>query len=169
MEMKHMGAFLQTLRKERNWTQEQLGEQLHVSAKTISRWETGMYMPPVEMLLSMSELYGLSMNELVAGERQTPDTLPRVADANLAAALQENAAFKLQDKRQYWRQKWLREHRWTLVVLIAVHCLLQIVALRMDRLEINALLALLLIAAVLYLCNRRDDYVEHHLFDEMLE
>lgn len=169
MDMKRMGVFLQTLRKERGWTQEQLGEQLHVCAKTISRWETGTYMPPADMLLTLSELYGLSMNELVSGERQTPETLPRAADANLAAALQENAAFQLQEKRNYWRQKWLHDHRWTLVILIAVHGLLQVAALRLDRVEINAVLALILIAAVLVLRNRREGYVEHHLFDELLQ
>ena len=47
MDMSKMGAFLQTLRREQGLTQEQLGEKLHISGKTISRWETGTYMPPV--------------------------------------------------------------------------------------------------------------------------
>ena len=45
MDMTKMGTFLQTLRKEQGLTQEQLGEKLHISSKTISRWETGTYMP----------------------------------------------------------------------------------------------------------------------------
>lgn len=38
MDMTKMGAFLQELRKEKGLTQEQLGEMLHISGKTISRW-----------------------------------------------------------------------------------------------------------------------------------
>ena len=42
MDMMKMGAFLQELCREHSLTQEQLGEKLHVSSKTISRWETGV-------------------------------------------------------------------------------------------------------------------------------
>ena len=90
---------IKRLRIEKNMTQEQLGEKLHISSKTISRWETGTYMPPVEMLLALSELYGVSMNELVAGERLTPETLPQAAEKNLATALQSNPLFQLQERR----------------------------------------------------------------------
>ena len=56
MDMTKMGAFLQQLRREHCLTQEQLGEKLSVSGKTISRWETGAYMPPVEMLMAVHPL-----------------------------------------------------------------------------------------------------------------
>lgn len=42
MDMAKMGVFLQQLRREHGLTQEQLGERLRVSSKTISRWETGV-------------------------------------------------------------------------------------------------------------------------------
>ncbi len=42
MDAKKMGAFLRTLRKEKGLTQEQLAEVLHVSGRTVSRWETGV-------------------------------------------------------------------------------------------------------------------------------
>ena len=50
MDMVQMGSFLAELRKEKNLTQAELGDKLGVTNKTISRWETGNYMPPVEML-----------------------------------------------------------------------------------------------------------------------
>ena len=50
MNMAKMGSFLAELRKEHNLTQADLEEKLGVTNKTISRWETGNYMPPVEML-----------------------------------------------------------------------------------------------------------------------
>ena len=48
MDMVKIGKFLAELRKGHNLTQEELGEKLGVTNKTISRWETGTYMPPVE-------------------------------------------------------------------------------------------------------------------------
>ena len=41
MEQQRVGSFLKELRKEKNLTQEQLAEQLNVSGRTVSRWETG--------------------------------------------------------------------------------------------------------------------------------
>ena len=62
MDMVKMGSFLAELRKERNLTQAELGEKLGVTNKTISRWETGNYMPSVEMLEELSTMYGMTIN-----------------------------------------------------------------------------------------------------------
>ena len=50
MDMVKIGQFLSELRRGQGLTQEQLGEELGVTNKTVSRWETGTYLPPVEML-----------------------------------------------------------------------------------------------------------------------
>ncbi len=62
MDMKKIGAFLKELRNEKGMTQEQLGERIGVSNKTISRWETGNYMPPVDCLSILSDIYNISIN-----------------------------------------------------------------------------------------------------------
>ena len=169
MDMSKMGSFLQVLRKEQGLTQEQLGEKLHISGKTISRWETGTYMPPVEMLLALSELYGVSMNELVAGERLTPEELPVKAEENLTAVMKDNAAFQLEERRDYWREKWLTDHRWTLALLVGVFAAASLLFLTLDLLNPVVFMALLSMGLAVFLRNRRDDYVEHHLYDDMLE
>ena len=66
MDMTRIGAFLAELRKENDLTQEELGESLGVSNKTVSRWETGTYLPPVEMLQRLSERYSVSINEILS-------------------------------------------------------------------------------------------------------
>ena len=71
MNMIQVGKFIATLRKEHDFTQEQLGEELGVTNKTISRWETGVYLPPVDTLLKMSEIFGVSINEMLSGKRLT--------------------------------------------------------------------------------------------------
>lgn len=69
MDMQKIGAFLTQLRKEQKLTQEALGEKIGVTNKTVSRWENGNYLPPVEMLQILSRLYGVSINEILSGER----------------------------------------------------------------------------------------------------
>ena len=166
MDMTKMGTFLQTLRREQGLTQEQLGEKLHISSKTISRWETGTYMPPVEMLLALSELYGVSMNELVAGERLTPEELPVKAEENLTAVIKDNAAFQLEERKNYWREKWLTDHRWTLALLVGVFTSATLFFLTQDMIMPVIFMSILSMGLAVFLRNRRDGYVEHHLYDE---
>ena len=71
MDQKRIGNFLKELRKEKNITQEQLAEQLNVSGRTVSRWETGNNMPDISLLVEISELYEVSIPEIINGERKS--------------------------------------------------------------------------------------------------
>lgn len=71
MDQKQIGSFLKELRKEKNITQEQLAEQLNVSGRTVSRWETGNNMPDISLLVEISELYDVSIPEIINGERKS--------------------------------------------------------------------------------------------------
>ena len=68
MDLLSIGNFIAQLRKQNGLTQEQLGEQIGVTNKTVSRWETGVYMPPADALMKMSELFGVTVNELLSGK-----------------------------------------------------------------------------------------------------
>ena len=87
MDMLKMGSFLAVLRKEHKLTQAELGEKIGVTNKTISRWETGNYMPPVEMLEALSDLYGLTINELLSGRRLTTEEYKEMAESNIRETL----------------------------------------------------------------------------------
>ena len=50
MDTVKMGKFLKELRKEKGLTQEQLGEKIGVTNKTVSRWENGNYFPPKHLI-----------------------------------------------------------------------------------------------------------------------
>lgn len=89
MDTKKVGAFLKHLRKEKNMTQEQLGERIGVTNKTVSRWETGNYMPPVECLELLSDIYQISINEILAGERLADEKIKEIADENITSVLGE--------------------------------------------------------------------------------
>ena len=69
MDTKKIGAFLKQCRKEKNLTQEQLAEKFEVSARTVSRWETGINMPDLSILVQLAEYYDVEMRELLDGER----------------------------------------------------------------------------------------------------
>ena len=71
MDQKKIGAFMKELRKEKGLTQEQAAEQLSVSNRTVSRWETGTNMPDISLLLEIAELYDVSIPELIDGERKS--------------------------------------------------------------------------------------------------
>ena len=64
-----MGCMLRSLRKEKGLTQEQLAEHFGVSNRTISRWENGINMPDISVLVEIAEFYEVGILELIEGER----------------------------------------------------------------------------------------------------
>ena len=71
MEQQKVGSFLKELRKEQNLTQEQFAEQLGVSGRSVSRWETGINMPDISLLVEIAEFYDISISEIIDGERRS--------------------------------------------------------------------------------------------------
>ena len=69
MDLDKIGKFIALNRKNNGLTQEQLAEKLGVTNKTISRWETGKYMPDLSLLKPLSEELGVTLNELLSGEK----------------------------------------------------------------------------------------------------
>lgn len=59
------------LRKQRGWSQEELGYKLDVSRQTISKWENGESTPELSKLMKMCKLYDISMDELVSGKKES--------------------------------------------------------------------------------------------------
>ena len=119
MDQIKIGKFIAALRKEKNMTQERLGEKLGVTNKTVSRWENGNYMPDVEMLSLLSKEFGVTINELISGERLGTEDYKQIADNNLVTAL-KNSTFTLKEKIVFFKKKWLREHIATIVLCVVV-------------------------------------------------
>ena len=69
MDQVKIGKFIAELRKEKNMTQQQLGDKIGVSFKTISKWENGRGMPDLSSLKPLSESLDISINELLSGEK----------------------------------------------------------------------------------------------------
>ena len=69
MDLEKIGKFIASNRKNKGLTQDQLAEKLGVTNKTISRWETGKYMPDLSLLKPLSDELEISLNELLSGEQ----------------------------------------------------------------------------------------------------
>ena len=83
MDQKKTGAFLQSLRKERELTQEELAEKFSVTSRTVSRWETGKNMPDISLLTDIADFYEVDVREIIDGERKSEtmdEELKEVAD-----------------------------------------------------------------------------------------
>lgn len=66
-----IGLFLQSLRKEKGITQNELAEYFGISNKTVSRWECGDALPEIPLLKGIAEYYGVTVDEILNGERNS--------------------------------------------------------------------------------------------------
>lgn len=69
MSKNSIGEFIAVLRKSNGYTQQEVADRLGVSNKTVSSWETGASCPDIAMLPAIAELFGVTCDELLRGER----------------------------------------------------------------------------------------------------
>jgi len=80
MDLEKVGKLISETRKAKGLTQQELGEKLFVSSKTISKWEQGRGFPSPECLLPLSESLGLSVNEILLGTKIPKEKQEQVAN-----------------------------------------------------------------------------------------
>ena len=115
---KNLGSFVAALRREKEWTQKELAERLHVTDKAVSKWERRVSMPDTALLIPLAETLGVSVTELLRGERLESDAplAQREVEMLVEGAVRLSAGE--QQRRQEERQKWKR--RWWLCLPLAV-------------------------------------------------
>lgn len=64
-----IGEFIAELRKEKNLTQAQLAEKLLITDRAVSKWERGKSLPDASIMIELCEILGISVNELLCGEK----------------------------------------------------------------------------------------------------
>ena len=64
-----MGKFIKELRQEKGLTQKEIGDQLNITDNSVSKWERGINTPDIYYLAPLSKILGVSINELLNGER----------------------------------------------------------------------------------------------------
>ncbi|MBD5156932.1 MAG: helix-turn-helix domain-containing protein [Butyrivibrio sp.] len=93
MNQKKTGMFLKELRKEKQLTQEQLAEILGVTNRSVSRWENGVNMPDLDLIIEIANYYGVGIEEILDGERKS-----KIMDKKTEQTLLKVAGYENQDK-----------------------------------------------------------------------
>ena len=87
MDQEKIGHFIQINRKEKDLTQEQLAEELGVSQKAVSRWETGKNMPDIALIPEICRVLDVNIAELINGERYEGDMIEKIKLSTLADSM----------------------------------------------------------------------------------
>ncbi len=94
MDNKKIGKFLAELRKEKGVTQEQVGYELMTSRENISKWERGINMPTPDSLMLLSKYYGVTVNEILLGERKTEENKEQIENVSVEVMKEGNKRVK---------------------------------------------------------------------------
>ena len=137
MEKKTIGGFIAALRKANGMTQKDLAERLHVSDKTVSRWERDDGAPDLAVIPVIAEIFGVSCDELLRGERKPPDERTEAAE-------QAEPAPKAEKQRQRLLKLTLSQYKSRTYIAMGVSVLGVIAALICDLAFLKALLGFFL-------------------------
>ena len=74
---------LYELRKQKGFSQEELAHRLNVSRQTVSKWEVGDSTPDMEKLIAMSDLFGISLDELVMDKVPEPVSIVQPSNPSI--------------------------------------------------------------------------------------
>lgn len=90
MDQKKTGQFIMQLRKEKGYTQKKLAEEIGISDKAVSKWETGNGMPDTGLLAPLCKALDITVNELLSGERLKVEEYSVRAEDNIINLLNES-------------------------------------------------------------------------------
>lgn len=94
-----VGSYISELRKAKKLTQKDLADKLYVSDKTVSKWERGVSMPSIPLLMPLANLFDITVTELLKGEHQNIESLTKPCDIH---AYDHVIYHTLQQHRKYW-------------------------------------------------------------------
>lgn len=64
------GERVKAEREKKDWSQAELAEKIHVSRQSVSKWETGKSLPSIEVLIDLSDLFGITIDEMLRSDRE---------------------------------------------------------------------------------------------------
>lgn len=99
MDQIKIGSFLKKLRKEKGLTQGQLAEQLNISNRSVSRWETGNTLPDISIIIELADFYDVDVRDLLNGERKGESM-----DKNLKETLEMVADYTNEEKEKLTKE-----------------------------------------------------------------
>lgn len=85
------GALIKQARKEKGLTQRELAEALHITDRAVSKWERGICAPDIALLEPLGEILGLSITELITGQRNPVESPVEQTEAAVKEAIRYSA------------------------------------------------------------------------------
>lgn len=110
MDQIKIGRFIAACRKKKQLTQLQLAEQLGITDRAVSKWETGKALPDSSIMLALCEILDITVNDLLCGEVVTVDHYKEELERNLLEAI----------KRKEQSDKHLLTLEWVVGVLSVI-------------------------------------------------
>ena len=93
------GGFIKELRKERDMTQKQLADLLHITDRAVSKWERGVCAPDISLLEPLAEILGVSIVELIQGERAEAPQEAEASAKEIISYSQNEVRRKVRDRK----------------------------------------------------------------------
>ena len=83
MDQEKIGKFIASSRKEKKLTQEELAEKLNITKNAVSKWERGLSLMDMSLLKPLSEILGVSVNEILSGEKIDNEDIEKKSEENI--------------------------------------------------------------------------------------
>ena len=164
MDQMKIGKHIALLRRQAGLTQENLGERIGVTNKTISRWETGSYTPNIEMLQLLSREFNVSIDELLAAEPVSgQDFRPRAAENAIEAP--KTSAFSIEERTAFFKKKWRKEHMSLFIMLGLILLGAFLVPFWISQPRLIGIAPFIAMIEYGYQNNKMMIYIENHLYD----
>ncbi len=94
MNPKKIGNLIKDLRIKRDMSQEELANELFIDRSVISKWESGKHIPDLKYLVKMSEMFNVSLDELVYGETNNQQNQSAVKKNFLDYLVDQNTKYR---------------------------------------------------------------------------
>lgn len=124
-----VGQLIADSRKNLNMTQKELAEQLSITGKAVSKWERGLSLPDISLLLPLSQILGVNLYELLKGEKISQEDLDEILKHTIIHSANEM-------KKQ--KTKYLK-YCVTMVIAMIVLCFLLLVSLYRNKEAVGAI------------------------------
>lgn len=132
MNQQKLGNFISKLRKEKGLTQQDLANELNLTDKAISKWERGLSCPDISLLIPLSEILEVSVNELLLGEKLNNNITKSSADKSTKEAIKISINELTRNKK---KNKLLKYSLLILIFIIFIIITFQIIRNYNEKLE----------------------------------
>lgn len=119
MDNLRIGNFIKEQRKERGLTQKQLADKLHITDRAVSKWERGLSAPDIALLEPLAEVLGVSVTELLKGERQ-PESTPSEETEEAVRGFLDYSKSAAAERLRRFRKRYLSLTLYALLLLMIV-------------------------------------------------